>query len=88
MAAFDLLGRRGTLRLLWELRDGAPFTFRALAQAAQLPPATLNARLHELRALAILEAQDGYRLTELGRELLAALAPVDVWAKRWARALG
>jgi DNA-binding HxlR family transcriptional regulator len=88
MALFDLLGRRGTLRVLWELREDRALTFRELAGAAQLPPATLNARLHELRALAILEAQDGYRLTGLGRDLLAALAPLDAWARRWARGLG
>jgi hypothetical protein len=28
MALLDLLGRRGSLRLLWELRDGHPQSFR------------------------------------------------------------
>lgn len=87
MAAFDLLGRRGTLRVLWELRAGEPLTFRGLAAAAELPPATLNARLHELRSLGILESADGYRLTSLGLSLLAALAPLNAWSQRWARAL-
>ena len=37
MAAFDLLGRRGVLRILWELRDGQPQTVTAqlLALAAE-----------------------------------------------------
>jgi DNA-binding HxlR family transcriptional regulator len=88
MAALDLLGRRGTLRLLWELREGQAFTFRALAEAAELPPATLNARLAELRALDLVEAESGYRLTAMGAQLIAALSPLDAWSKRWARTLG
>lgn len=87
MAALDLLGRRGTLRILWELRAGNSHTFRALAAAAELPPATLNTRLTELRALALVGAEDGYALTPLGRELMAALRPLDTWSKRWARQL-
>jgi DNA-binding HxlR family transcriptional regulator len=85
MAALDLLGRRGTLRVLWELRGGEPFTFRALAAAAELPPATLNTRLSELRALALVSAEQGYALTALGADLIAALHPLDAWSKRWAR---
>jgi DNA-binding HxlR family transcriptional regulator len=85
MAALDLLGRRGTLRVLWELRSGEPFTFRALSAAAELPPATLNTRLAELRALALVSAEDGYALSALGAELIAALHPLDAWSKRWAR---
>jgi DNA-binding HxlR family transcriptional regulator len=87
MAALDLLGRRGTLRILWELRAGQAFTFRALAEAAELPPATLNTRLAELRALDLVEAEGGYKLTGLGAALVSALSPLDAWSKRWARAL-
>lgn len=88
MAAFDLLGRRGTLRLLWELRAGDAFTFRALAEAAELPPATLNTRLAELRELGLVAAENGYSLTGLGAGLIVALSPLDAWSKRWARELG
>jgi DNA-binding HxlR family transcriptional regulator len=87
MAALDLLGRRGTLRLLWELRAGQAFTFRALSEAAELPPATLNTRLAELRALDLVEVEGGYKLTALGAALVSALSPLEAWAKRWARAL-
>lgn len=87
MALLDVLGRRGTLRLLWELREGQALTFRALASAAELPPATLNARVRELRELGIVGADDGYALTSLGMELLGALKPLDAWAQRWERAL-
>jgi DNA-binding HxlR family transcriptional regulator len=46
----------------------------------------LNDRLRELRKAGIVAADPGgYRLSAEGRELLAALAPLDEWAKRWAR---
>lgn len=85
MAAFDLLGRRGTLRIVWELRDGRALTFRALQALAELPPATLNTRLRELREAGLVEMQGGYRLTALGRDLRPALEPLHRWAIRWAK---
>ena len=46
MALLDLLGRRGALRLLWELRDGHAQSFRLLqASAGNMSPSELNARL-------------------------------------------
>ena len=85
MAALDLLGRRGSLRILWELRDGSALTFRALQEAAQSNPSVLNTRLKELREAALVEhLGDGYRLTGTGSELLAALRPLSAWAQRWA----
>jgi DNA-binding HxlR family transcriptional regulator len=86
MAALDLLGRRWTLRVLWELRDGA-LTFRALrARCDGMSPSVLNQRLGELRdtGLVTLDEASGYRLTPAGAELLRALAPLDAWARRWA----
>lgn len=87
MAAFDLLGRRGTLRILWELRSGLPMTFRALQSAAELPPSTLNTRLRELRDSGLIDNEDGYRLSEQGRLLLPALDPLQAWAGGWAKHL-
>lgn len=87
MAALDLLGRRGALRVLWELRGEAPLTFRALAAATELAPATLNVRLKELRASGIVAADAGYRLTPVGRELFEAVMPLNDWAERWAAGL-
>jgi DNA-binding HxlR family transcriptional regulator len=85
MALLDLLGRRATLRILWELRERT-LTFRALLDAAATNPSVLNTRLRELRAVGIVETtDDGYRVTREGRELLGHLAPLDLWAKRWAR---
>jgi hypothetical protein len=50
MALLDLLGRRMTLRILWELREDRRLTFRALQEAAETNPSVLNARLAELRS--------------------------------------
>ncbi len=84
MVALDVLGRRGALRLLWELRDG-PLTFRALQAAAETNPATLNTRLKELRDLDVVRHDDGgYRLTEHGRGLMKALLPLQRWSEKWA----
>jgi DNA-binding HxlR family transcriptional regulator len=84
MVALDVLGRRGALRLLWELRDG-PLTFRSLQAACDTNPGTLNSRLKELRELGIVDHDDrGYFLGSHGRSLMAALRPLQSWAQRWA----
>jgi DNA-binding HxlR family transcriptional regulator len=83
MAALDLLGRRATLRVLWELR-GEPMTFRALQDAGETNPSLLNTRLKELRAVGLVDHADGgYRLTPQGTKLLTALQPLADWAQRW-----
>src|SRR5664279_4291394 len=71
MALLDLLGRRWTLRILWELHDG-PLTSRALRTACdEASPTVLQARLSELREAGFVELlpASGYRLTATGREL-------------------
>ena len=88
MALLDLLGRRWALRVLWELRGEEPLTFRELqAACGDISSSVLNDRLHELREAEIVTAGPGggYLLSREGRELLAALQPIDAWAKRWAR---
>jgi DNA-binding HxlR family transcriptional regulator len=89
MAAFDLLGRRWVLRVLWELRS-APHSFRSLqAACGNVSPAVLNTRLRELRDAGLVRrGEEGYAVTELGRQLIEALVPLDAWSKRWDRALG
>lgn len=87
MALLDLLGRRWTLRLLWELRREAP-SFRALqARCHGMSSSVLSQRLLELRAARIAAPgpDGGYALTAEGRDLLHALAPIDRWARRWSR---
>ncbi len=87
MALLDLLGRRWSLRVLWELRDGAATTFRDLrARAGGVSPAVLADRVRELRLAGILElAAGGYRTTARGARLITALAPLHGWATDWAR---
>ena len=86
MVLLDLLGRRWTLRVLWELREG-PLRFRPLQEGCGgLSPTVLNRRLAELRAAGIVASAtpEGYELTNEGRKLLRALAPLGDWARRWA----
>ncbi len=89
MAAFDLLGRRWTQRILWELRTDVP-SFRALRERCDaVSPSVLNVRLAELREAGLVEVGEpaGYRLTDEGKALLAALLPLHAWAEKWARRL-
>jgi DNA-binding HxlR family transcriptional regulator len=87
MAALDLLGRRWSLRLLWELRDG-PVGARALLQRCDgLSSSVMYDRLRELLAAGLVDKDESgsYRLTDLGDGLGDALAPLDAWAAKWAR---
>src|SRR5438067_7727152 len=84
MALLDLLGRRWTLRIVWELRDG-PLTSRALRTACDdASPTVMQARLSELREAGLVEllAGDGYRLTPLGREVMESILPLNHLAER------
>jgi len=84
MVALDLLGRRGALRILWELRHGASMTFRVLQAAADTNPALLNTRLAELRSARLVGHDgSGYLLMPIGKELLVALRPFSEWARKW-----
>ena len=90
MAALDLLGRRWSLRVLWELRDG-PVGFRALRQRCDaMSMSVLRQRLVELveAGLVCQDADQRYRLTGLGAELGDAIEPLDRWASRWSAAMG
>ena len=89
MALLDLLGRRWTLRIVWELRDG-PLTSRALRTACdEASPTVVQARLTELREARLIELVqgDGYRLTDLGGGLNATFLPLHRFAERWSKQL-
>jgi DNA-binding HxlR family transcriptional regulator len=83
MVLLDLLGRRWTLRILWDLRDG-PRTYGQL-QADEISTSVLAQRLRELVEAGIAERDDtgAYRLTERGRELGQLLLPLSQWSRRW-----
>jgi DNA-binding HxlR family transcriptional regulator len=87
MALLDLLGRRWTLRIVWELRD-EPKRFRELQDLTGASPTIVNTRLAELRAAKLVELDEavGYRLTALGNELLRLFLPLHVWSEKWAKA--
>ncbi len=86
MVAFDLLGRRWALRVLWELR-GEHLGFRALQERCEgMSSSVLRDRLAELVGADLLETDDAghYGLSHHGRELLLSLEPMSRWAERWA----
>lgn len=88
MVLLDLLGRRWALRILWELRESEPLSFRALqAACGQVSPSVLNARLRELREAGLVELREpeGYAATAWAAELGEILIPLDGWARRWDR---
>jgi DNA-binding HxlR family transcriptional regulator len=85
MVLLDLLGRRWSLRILWELREST-LTSRALREACDdASPTVLQARLADLRDAGFVELvpASGYRLTELGKELLGTFLPLHNFSKRW-----
>lgn len=84
MVLFDALGRRWTLRILWELR-AERLNFRALrSRCAEISPTVLNQRLKDLRNLELVDHDgDGYGLTDWGRELGEELLVLSEFAGRW-----
>ena len=87
MVLLDLLGRRWTLRIVWELRD-QPRRFRELQAAIGASPTIINTRLAELREAKLVELDQatGYRLTGLGQELLRLFLPLHHWSEKWSKA--
>jgi DNA-binding HxlR family transcriptional regulator len=86
MALLDLLGRRWTLRILWEMREEC-FGFRALQERCDgMSPSVLSQRLTELQEAGIVQqnARADYALTQDGITLLQSLAPLNNWALHWA----
>ncbi|MBB5857811.1 winged helix-turn-helix transcriptional regulator [Amycolatopsis umgeniensis] len=88
MAALDLLGRRWTLRVIWELRSER-LGFRELQRRCErMSSSVLTTRLGELAEARIVETDDdGYALTPLGEQLLEALHPLEKWGLAWEKAL-
>lgn len=86
MALLDLLGRRWQLRVIWEL-SRKPLNFRDLRTACgDISPTILNTRLAELREADIVTLNDdGYTLTQNGRELVTEFMGLHDWAERWAK---
>jgi len=88
MALLDLLGRRWSLRIIWELRGDRSLTSRALRAACdEASPTVLQTRLSELRQAGLVELMpgDGYRLTGMGKDLVENFQPLQRFAERWSK---
>jgi len=89
--AVELIGRRWTGAILAVLLQAGPLRFRQIAQAVpQLSDRLLAERMRELEARGIVERRVlgsavQYGLTEMGRDLDAAIGELRGWAQRWLR---
>jgi DNA-binding HxlR family transcriptional regulator len=83
---FELIGRRWTLRILWELRDRS-LSFNDLRRAVGgMSQSVLVTRLTEMYGAGLVaDVPGGYRLTPEGASLTRELAPLDGWAAGWAQ---
>jgi DNA-binding HxlR family transcriptional regulator len=81
---FELLGRRWTLRILWELRDRT-LAFNDLRRAVGgMSQSVLVTRLTELFGAGLVaDVPGGYRLTLSGESLVREIASMEMWAARW-----
>jgi DNA-binding HxlR family transcriptional regulator len=82
---FDLLGRRWTLRILWELRERT-LSFNDLRRAVGgMSQSVLVTRLTELFGAGLVaDVAGGYRLTPEGTALVSELSSLEGWAAHWA----
>jgi DNA-binding HxlR family transcriptional regulator len=92
MAALDLLGRRWTLRVIWDLhRHGTPIGFRDLRRGCDdMSSSVLSTRLTELReaGIATPTPDSTWQLTPLGTDLVTAMGPLLDWSRVWAERQG
>ncbi len=88
MRLLDVLGKRWSMRILWELRDQR-MNFRALrSQCDDVSPSSLNKRLKELRQLNLVDHDEGgYGYTNWGRELGKQLEILNNWSVEWGKSL-
>jgi len=82
-SAFELLGRRWAMPLVWELRRDS-VAFADLRKRLGISPSVLSTRLGDLSDAGVVD-RDGsrrYRLTGRGRELARLLYELNRWASR------
>jgi DNA-binding HxlR family transcriptional regulator len=84
MRLLEVLGRRWSLRILWELR-AQRLTFRQLrARCDDVSPTSLNRRLQELRELQLVDhTEDGFGYTVWGESLGEQLLRLSQWSEEW-----
>ncbi|MDO6428804.1 helix-turn-helix domain-containing protein [Thalassotalea sp. 1_MG-2023] len=88
MALLDLLGRTWALGIIWQLNKQT-MTFRQLQKACEgISPTLLNTRIKELTCLSLLtKVQNGYQLTDQGKELFSLVLPLGPWSLEWQKAV-
>jgi DNA-binding HxlR family transcriptional regulator len=89
--AVELIGRRWTGAILAVLLQHGPLRFGQIAQAVpDLSDRLLAQRMRELEARGLVTRTElpvgvEYALTEMGRDLEAAIGELRGWARRWLR---
>ncbi|MEA2177515.1 MAG: hypothetical protein QOG77_812 [Solirubrobacteraceae bacterium] len=87
--AVELIGRRWTGAILAVLLQDGPLRFRQIAQAVpDLSDRLLSERMRELESRGLVERTElevgvQYALTDMGRDLDAAVGELRSWARRW-----
>jgi len=89
MLLLELLGRRWSLRILWELRK-EPLTFRELqTKCDDVSPTSLNQRLKDLRDHNLVKrTKEGYGLTVWGEKVGEHLLSLSKISSEWSKKLG
>lgn len=89
MALFDLLGRHWSMGVVWTLSEVGPCTFRKLQEECEtISPMSLNTRLKELQVAGfVTRSNEGYEVTELGKQLHKQLRPLGQFSRMWAEHL-
>lgn len=85
MVLFDILGRRWSMRILWELNQKS-HTFNKLRRDCDnVSPSTLKLRLTELQEHNLVKhiGDEGYTLTPIGFELMDKISYLRDWADKW-----
>ena len=78
----EMLGKRWSLRLVWELRRDA-IGFAELRSRTGISSSVLAQRLRDLAAGGVVERDESrrYRLSSAGRELARVLFELNRWAE-------
>ncbi len=85
----ELIGRRWTLRIVWELRAGALAFNELRRRAGGMSQSVLVTRLTELFGAGLVADTDGgYELTALGADLLPELQRLRSYSATWIGAVG
>lgn len=87
--AMEILDERWTILIVRELLLGSSHFNELRRGVPRMSPALLSKRLRSLERHGIVtHGADGYRLTECGRDLHAAVMELGVWGLRWIEDFG